>query len=232
MKKLIIGVGAVATAAVLATALVASAQTSSSTAPVAGQAEQQMLLQVNKSGKVLLRGTIDSVSNGVITVKSWGGDWTVNVGSSAEVLPSAVGNDITQFKTGDMIGVQGMVSQSASWTVDASVVRDWTYRTAVTAEQKQNIQSAKETRQSEKPRNYSGTVSNVSGDSFTLTVGGTSDTVSVASGAEVVNRKWATIPITSIQNNDTVHVWGVNASGTITAKIVRDVTLPATSTTQ
>ena len=224
MKKLIVGVGAVASAAVLATALVASAQTASTTVGVSS-IPSEMLLQVNKSGKVLLRGTLDSVSSGVLTVKSWGGDWTVNVGSSAEVLPAVLGNDITQFKTGDMVGVQGMISGNGSWTIDASVVRDWTYREAVTAEQKQNIKSAKETQQSERPRNYSGTASNVGSDSFTLTVGGTADTVNVASGVEVVNGKWVTMPLSSIQNGDTVHVWGVNTGGMITAKIVRDVTL-------
>ena len=187
-------------------------------------------MQVGPQGKVLMRGTIASVASGVITVNSWGGTWTVNVGSSAQVLPVAVGNDITQFKSGDFIGVQGTVSQSASWTIDATLVRDWTYRQAVSQERQQNMQSAKQTIQSGTPRNYVGSASNVSGSSFTLTVNGAADNVNIASGAQVVNRNWLTIQPSAINNGDSVRVWGVNASGTITAQIVRDVSLPATST--
>ena len=97
-------------------------------------------------------------------------------------------------------------------------------------EQHQNIQSAQGIR-SGFPRDYIGTASGVSGSSFTLaTTNGTSYAVNVASGAEVVNRNWLTLPLASIQSGDSVRVYGVNSSGTITAQIVRDVTLSATST--
>lgn len=213
----------------MATMLVASAQTAATTTAGTPSQSEQMVLQIGPAGKTLLRGTIGSVSSGVLTVRSWGGDWTVNVGSSAQVLPAAASNNLSQFKTGDFVGVQGTVSQSAAWTVDATLVRDWTYRQAVTQQEKQNVQSARQTIQSGTPKNYVGVAANVNGSSFTLTVGGTAYTVNVASGAEVVNKNWVTIPLTNIQNNDNVRVWGVNASSTITAQIVRDVSIPATS---
>lgn len=86
---------------------------------------QPTVLEVNPNGKVLLRGTIDSVSAGSITVKSWGGSWTVNISSATQLLPAKLNNDITQFKTGDFVGVQGKVSQLANWTIDATLVRSW-----------------------------------------------------------------------------------------------------------
>ena len=61
---------------------------------------------------------------------------------------------------------------------------------------------------------------------------GTTYTVTVPSGAEIVNTKWITIPLTSVNSGDNVRVYGVNASGTITARIVRDVTIVATTTAQ
>jgi hypothetical protein len=185
-KKIMTGIGIITVAMVFATALIAGAQTTTAgTTP-----SQPMILQVGPAGKVLMRGTIASVASGALTVTSWGGVWTVNVGSGAEVLTAAAGNDLTQFKTGDFVGVQGTVSKSANWTIDATLVRDWTYRQVVNQERQTNVQSAHETIKSGTPKNYVGTASNVSGSSFTLTVDGTADTVNVASGAEVVNRNW------------------------------------------
>ncbi len=220
------GAGVLAVVAVFATALVAGAQTAATaTAPA-----QPMVFDANAAGKVLMRGTIASLGANSLTVNSWGGVWTVNLASGAQILPVAAGTGLSQFKTGDFVGVQGTIDQTASWTVSATLVRDWTYRAAVTQEQKQNIQSAQGIRGGA-PRDYIGTASGVNGSSFMLAAAnGTSYTVDVASGAEIVNRNWVTIPLTGIQSGDHVRVYGVNASGTVTAQIVRDVTLPATST--
>ncbi len=226
MKKTLIIASIMTGVAVLATAFIAGAQT----APTVTPPTQPMILQVGKAGNVLMRGTIASEAAGVLTVNSWGGVWTVNVSSGTQIFPATAGNDLTQFKTGDFIGVQGKVSQSASWTVDATLVRDWTYRAAVTQEQKQNIQSAKGIR-GDSPRDYVGTAGNVNGSAFTLSAAnGTSYTVNIASGVEIVNRNWITLPLASITSGDNVRVYGVNASGTITAQIVRDVSTPAAVT--
>jgi hypothetical protein len=79
------------------------------------------------------------------------------------------------------------------------------------------------------PKNYVGTASNVSDNSFTLTINGVANTVNVAPGAKIVNRNWITIKLSDIKDGDNVRVWGTNDNGTITASIVRDVSIPKTS---
>lgn len=230
IKKIALTFGAFG---LLSVAGVAFAQTASTTNTGTVQStvttptqSHPMILEVGPAGRILMRGTIASISSGVLTVNGWGGTWTINVGSGTRVLPMAASNDLTKFNTGDFVGIEGTVSQTAGFTVDATLVRDWTYRAAVTQEQKQNIQSARGIRNSS-PRDYIGTASNVNGTSFTITAAnGTSYTVNVASNAEVVNRNWLTLPLSSINSGDHVRVYGVNASGTITAQIVRDVTIP------
>ncbi len=228
IKKIITGLGIISAIAGLSAAVLTNAQTTETTAtPSSGE---HSILNVGPQGRVLMRGTIASVSSGIITVNSWGGVWTVNVSSSAKVLPAAANNDITQFKTGDFVGVQGTVSTSANFTIDASLVRDWTYRQAMNQERRQNVQSASQTIKSGTPKNYAGTVSNISDSSFTLTnKKGTAFTVDVPTGTEVVNRNWINLPIANIQNGDQVHAWGINSSSTIAGQIVRDISIPSKS---
>ncbi|MCX6736033.1 MAG: hypothetical protein NTZ13_03030 [Candidatus Parcubacteria bacterium] len=104
------------------------------------QEEKQMILDVGPEGKVLLRGTIASVSVGVITVKGWGGIWTVNIPTTAEILPEAVKKDITKFKVGDYVGVQGRVLNSVNWTINATLVRDRTRETIIPLRKEQKEQ--------------------------------------------------------------------------------------------
>jgi hypothetical protein len=189
----------------------------------------QTIVRIDQTGTVLVRGTIDSITPGTIVVKSWGGNWTANIGVATQILPAVAGDDIAQFKPGDYVGIQGTVDGSANWTINATLARDWTYKAAAAEEKKQNVAAAREAALSA-PKNYVGTASGVNGQTFMLLVKGVADTVNVAADAEVVNRNWITLPIANIRDGDTVRVWGVNASGTIAATIVRDVTLPATST--
>ena len=187
------------------------------------------IVRVDQTGKVLVRGIIESITPGTIMVKSWGGDWTADIGVATQILPAVAGDDIAQFKPGDYVGVQGMIDVGANWTINADLVRDWTYRDVAAAERKQNVAAAHDAALAA-PKNFVGTASGVTGEMFTLTVKGIADTVDLAEGAETVNRNWINMPATDIHDGDTVRVWGVIASGTITAAIVRDITIPATST--
>ncbi len=83
-----------------------------------------MVVQIGPSGNILLRGTVDSVGQNSLTVKSWGGDWTVMINASTKLAPAST---IGQFAVGDFVGVHGTVDQNASWTVHADVVRDWNH---------------------------------------------------------------------------------------------------------
>ncbi len=214
----------------LATAGMALAQTGDgstvrTTAAIA-QPTQQMILEVGPRGKVLLRGTIESVSATSLTVKSWGGSWIVNVPTTAEVLPK--GSPLSSFQSGDFVGVQGTVSQTSSWTVDATLVRDWTVRKVVRQEIKQNVQAVREEMKAGMPRNLEGTISNLdtSAKTFTLSAnGGVSYSVSLTSGAQILQKNWLTLDFSKVQNGDMVRVWGPVASSTMSASIFRDLSI-------
>ncbi len=198
----------------------------------------EMVLQVGPMGKVLLRGTIDSVSTNSLTVKSWGGDWTVNVSASTEVMPDngskdAV-SDLAQFKVGDFVGVQGSINAGASWTIDATLVRDWNLKTmmqenktTMMTERHNTKQEIKDVIKNESPKNWQGTVSNINTDSksFTLTVDGTAYTVQLVTGATVVNKVFLGTDLAKVKDGDTVRVWGPVTQTTINGYIFRDVSL-------
>ncbi len=221
MKKIFWGLALAAGMASLAVSA-AGAQTIS---PAPSQ--QPMVLQVGPAGKVLIRGNVVSIASGSIVLKSWGGDWTVNTPSGSEILPSAAAGDLTKFQAGDYVGVQGTISTNAPWTINASIVRDWTMRQVTATQQRQNQQSVKQLMTSETPKVYVGTASNVAASSLTLTAtNGTSYSVNIATDAKILNRNWLSASVSSIANGDTVRVFGTNANGTITASVVRDITIP------
>lgn len=194
-----------------------------------------MVLQIGSNGNTLLRGTIEAVGTENLTVKSWGGNWIINISPSTKFVPSG---DITQFKVGDFVGVQGSVNQNALWTIDATLVRNWTVKTT----------------EFTKPlaKNWAGIASNidVANRRFTLTVGGGEPisitepisvavyTINVSANARIVNKSFLTISLTDLRNGDTVHVWGPSetvctnsvppsCSNLITASAVRDLSLSA-----
>ncbi len=208
----------------LAFAGVAFAQTTSAvvTTPAASQPQ---VLTVGAAGRVLLRGTISAVSAGSVTVKSWGGDWTVNVPSAAEVLPQ--GSTVSGFQAGDFVGVQGTIDQGASWTVTASLIRDWTARQALNQEVKANVQAVRQT-EAAGPKTIQGVLSNLdaTAQTFTLTnASGTAYTVSFASGVKMLAKNWTTLDFTKVNNGDTVRVYGTVASSAITAEVFRDISV-------
>ncbi len=219
-RKLIAAAGILG---LFASAGVAFAQTTTMS-PVA-TASQPMVLNVSAAGKVLLRGTVVSTDSGTVTVKSWGGDWTVNVPSTAEVLPSGIA--LSSFQTGDFVGVQGTVNSSSNWTGDATLIRDWTARAALNQQIKTNIQQA-HTTMSSGPRVTQGTLSNIdaTAQTFTLTnAAGTAYTVTLGSGAEIMGKNWATIALSQANSGDTVRVYGTVSGSTISASVFRDVTV-------
>ncbi len=231
MKKIIIGFAAAAVGAAMAVTLVANAQTSDSTSTsgtsgqTASRTHQPMVLQVGPGGRALIRGTVASASNGSLTVNGWGGVWTINVPSSASVYPAAANGSVADFQPGDFIGAEGAVDTSASWTINATLIRDWTMRKTVNAQEQQNRTQVKQL-MNERPRVYVGTASNVSATSLILTSkSGTAYTVNIEAGAKILNRSWTSISVTSIQSGNTVRVYGINSRGMISATVVRDITL-------
>ncbi len=121
--------------------MMVSAESNNTTTNVMpARADKKMVLNIGPEGRVLLRGTISAVGTTSLTVKSWGGDWVVNVVPTTKLVPKSA--TIAQFAVGDFVGVNGLVSQSVLWTIDATLVRNWTEKKAAVAERKdQKIES-------------------------------------------------------------------------------------------
>ena len=186
-----------------------------------GTHPQPMVVQISPNGKTLVRGTIVAMASNSLTVKSWGGNWIVNVSGDTKIMPVS---DMSKFKVGDFVGVQGMVNESnTTWMVDATLVRNW----SIKEEAQGNKEAIKQLMKEGVPRNWQGTASNVSGSSLTLTIDGVAYTVNLTANAKVVNKQYVTLGFSSIQNGDTVRVWGPLSGTTITASVVRDVSISA-----
>jgi len=180
-----------------------------------------MIIDINSSGKILLRGTITAVGTSSLTVKSWGGNWIINILTDTKIVP---GDTISQFTVGDFVGVHGQVKEGVDWTVDATYIRDWSVRQEI-QETKKEI---KELKKSVDAKNWQGTASNINttNNSFTLMIDEVAYTVSLASGARIVNRNYNDISLASITTGHTVRVWGPATDTTITAYVVRDISIP------
>ena len=77
-------------------------------------------LTINPKGDVTLRGKVQSVGSSTLTIKTWGGLWTIDIPVGASVTPK----DISTFIVGDFVGVVGTASMD-SQIVTAKVVRSW-----------------------------------------------------------------------------------------------------------
>jgi len=194
---------------------------------------QAMVVQIGPGGNALLRGTVGSVGPNTLTVKSWGGNWTVSIGSSTTVTPHEdAANDLSDIKTGDFVGVQGTANSSAAWTIDAKLVRDWTSRKTAQQETKTNLQAVRSTEKTGRENGvgkvFEGTASNITATSLTLTTtAGTAYTVNVSSTTKLVDKKFHTLSaLTLVQAGDHTRVFGTASDTTITAQVVRDTSLP------
>jgi hypothetical protein len=188
--------------------------------PGTNDADKETVVQIGPRGNTLLRGTVSAVGSNTVTVKSWGGDWVVNISSSTQLMPLSA---MSQFQVGDFVGVQGMTNTSASWTVDATLVRDWTAR-KMASDTKKEVQDLIK---SVTPRNWQGSVMSVDtvANTFVLSIDGTSYTISLASDAQVVNEGYGKITLASLKVGDTVRIYASLSGTTATALVVRDTAI-------
>ncbi len=96
--------------------------------PVEGSTPAPMVVDVDAKGGILIRGTVIYAGNDALTINSWGGMWIIRTAPSTTVIgnvPNTSGS-LSGFKTGDFVGVQGVVAQNQVYTVDASLIRNWT----------------------------------------------------------------------------------------------------------
>lgn len=200
-------------------AVLAQDTVSTTQAPVVAKMPQQVV-EIGPAGRTLLRGTVGAVGTNSLTVKSWGGDWVINISSDTKLTPRA---DLAQFAVGDFVGVQGVASQSAAWTIDAKLVRNWTDKKEIRDDKKE----VRDLIKSVSAKNWQGIASNVdvTAKILTLTIDGQAYSIVLASGAKVVDVKFMAMDFNLIKNGDTVRVYGPAVDTTITALVVRDISV-------
>mgnify|MGYP001609081783 CR=1 FL=1 len=226
LNKIITGI--ITGGSILAITLIASANNSSTIATNNNtRTTNPMVIEIGPRGGTLLRGTVISNASGSLVVKSWGGNWTINIGSSTKILPN---KDIANFAKDDFVGIQGKISDSSPWTINATLIRNWSYKEELAKTKKENKEVVKELMKNATPRNYEGKVTTITGSGFTLTEKNVAFSVSIVSGAKIFNKNYLPILISDIQSGDTLRVWGTNVSSTISAQIVRDISIPRTAT--
>lgn len=195
-------------------------------------------LEIGPKGSALLRGNIVSVSGNSVVMKTWGGTWTILVGSGAEVLPRrGQAANLSDFLPGDYIGVSGVMSETDSSTVIAKVVRNRTEARRENIERKDNKEALEKRLKEEKEKRedmlaslgriVEGRVSSIATttQSFMMTVKDKSYDVTTGSSTKFVDEKWRTITFADIAVDHKIRVFGIVSASTISAEVVRDTSL-------
>jgi hypothetical protein len=195
-----------------------------------------MVLEVNKNGKILLRGTVESVASSTLTLKSWGGNWTIKTSSSTEIYPKANGTStLSAFEKGDFVGVRGQVSETENFTVNAKIVRDWTIKKTIRGhereakEDKEDRDDKKDKKDKDDAKVYTGVAGTVASSSLTLNSENKIYSVLVASSTKILNRNWLRINLSDIRVNDRIRIYGIlhgTSTTDIDAEVIRDISLP------
>lgn len=87
-----------------------------------GSVPAPVVVEVDNSGRILMRGIVTETNADTLTLKSWGGTWTIRVGAGSTIIPG----NLAAITVGSFVGVDGQVAGDQALTIDATVVRDWT----------------------------------------------------------------------------------------------------------
>ena len=102
-----------------------SATQTMSPVTIAASAPAPEVVNIDAQGNALVRGEAATAGNGTsITLTSWGGTWTIVTNSSTQIAGG--GADLSSIPAGHFVGVAGTIDPNMPWTIDATVVRDWT----------------------------------------------------------------------------------------------------------
>ena len=185
---------------------------------------RETVVEINQHGKATLRGSITAIASSTLSIRSWGGIWKINMDDRTEFIPK---EGATSLALGDFIGVQGTVATSTDWTIHARLVRNWSEKKELANNRKEIKQEAKHIRKSRpKPDFAKGNVSSVASSSITLNASSTPLTVIVTTGTKLISRIWSLITMAEIKIGDKLQVWGTQASSTISASLIRDLSIP------
>lgn len=176
------------------------------------QSEIGQTVQVGPKGEVTLRGTVGTVGATSITVKSWGGDWAVNVGTGVKLNSRA--NDVialADIKAGDVVMVQGDMKAGAGLTVDARQIKDH--------------------RISDSVARVRGTIASIGANTLTVKNGDVTWTVNTAATTKFAAKFEGATTLAAMKVGDEVMAKGVLVTGsttTLNATEVKDVSLQLT----
>ncbi len=87
-----------------------------------GHALPPIVVTIDVNGHVLVRGTLVSISGTILTIKSWGMQFTVDT-SNAQIAGTIT--SVSSFAIGDILGIQGTLNESNPGVITATTVRDW-----------------------------------------------------------------------------------------------------------
>jgi hypothetical protein len=231
MKTLSVLIVGLVLAASVSLAQETSPNATSST-PVTNSYRAPIVVQIGPAGNALIRGTVTNVGSDSLTVKSWGGNWTVKIDSNTKFLPK--GLTLDRIKVGDFIGLQGKVNSEETLTVHATLIRDWTERKITVEERRQNIEERRQNKEEvkqiikETPKIRVLMVETIDQTNNTLTakLNGQTITVKLAEGVKLIDRNWRTITSSQVEPNDTIRVYGVLSGSTLEASVIRDISIP------
>lgn len=131
-KKVLVAMG-LASALLIGVAALAEGQNTGSPSSSLNQLPKppaRMNLTIGPAGRASLTGTIVSLSTNSLVVKSWGGNWNVNLPTVAASLESSnsehsnAPQNLANMLAGDWVIVKGKASTTAAWTIDAARVQD------------------------------------------------------------------------------------------------------------
>lgn len=95
--------------------------------PASGSTPAPMIVQIDSTGGALVRGIVLSVTPNMLAIRSWGGIWMIRSNSGSTVIPAGgSAGDFGTISAGDFVGVDGELATDQIYTIDASLVRDWT----------------------------------------------------------------------------------------------------------
>lgn len=82
---------------------------------------KEVVLTVASNGDTVLRGVTTAISDSTISVKTWGGIWTIDISKLPKGFQQ---NDASKVKVGDFVGVNGIMDKTTQIIV-AKVIRVW-----------------------------------------------------------------------------------------------------------
>jgi len=203
-----------------------SSTTSTSTTLPINSHPMPLIVEIGPAGNALIRGTVTNVSTDSLTLKTWGGTWTIKIDSNTKFAPQ--GLTLSQIQTNDFIGLNGKVNSEETLTVNATLIRDWTEKKIIKEEIQQNKKEVKQIiKETPKPETRILTIESVNtNNTLTAKLNTQTITVSLANNVKLLDRNWKTITFDQLKANDTIRVYGVLSGTTLEASIIRDISIP------